>query len=169
MMDGALLFITSIQYLLPVLMIALLVRRVEYPRIALQAAALGIGLLIALSVLPPPGDPASLPLYARGYLIVLGLLVLADLRLHAGLVLILTLGTGGVIGLELKATVIDDPASGTLPTIGFISSSILSYLLAGLFSGVCRLGWQRIAIRVAGSWIAAIAAIDIAFMIARSG
>lgn len=93
-LDGAVLFFTALEFLLPVLMVALLARRHRLRPVIMPAAALGIGLLIALLGLPLPGDPSAVGLYARGYLIALGLLVLFNLRLHTGFVLVLVLATG---------------------------------------------------------------------------
>jgi len=168
-LDGAALFFTALEFLLPVLLVALLARR-HGPRSAtIQAAALGIGLLIALLGLPLPGDPSVAGLYARGYLVALGLLVIFNLRLHAGLVLVLVLATGALTGLEAGDAVIVDPATGFAPAVGFLSSAICFYLPAALIASRYTEGWQRIAMRVVASWIAAIAAIDIAFMIVGSG
>jgi hypothetical protein len=48
MLDGVVLFFTALESLLPVLMVALLARRHGLRPVVSQAAALGIGLLIAL-------------------------------------------------------------------------------------------------------------------------
>jgi hypothetical protein len=167
--DGAVLFFTSLQALLPVLALALLARRRGFQNIAIQTAALGIGLLVAFLALPEPGDPAAVGLYARGYLIALGLLALFNLRLQAGLLMVLGLSTGALTGLEAQAAVIGEPATGFAPAVGFISSAICLHLPAVLIMSRYPGGWQRIAMRVVASWIAAIAAIDIAFMIGRPG
>lgn len=169
MLDGAVLFFTELEFLLPVLLVALLVRRHRLRPVMIQAAALGIGLLVALLGLPVPGDPAAVGLYARGYLVALGLLVVFNLRLHTGLVLVLILATGTLTGLEIGSAVIVDPATGFAPVVGFAFSAICLYLPAALIASRYPEGWQRIAMRVMASWIAAIAAIDIAFMIVGSG
>ena len=167
-LDGAVLFFTALESLLPVLLVALLARRHRPHSTTIQAAALGIGLLIALLGLPVPGDPSVVGLYARGYLVALGLLVLLNLRLPTGLVLLLVLATGTLTGLEAGNAVIVDPATGSAPAIGFLSSAICFYLPAALIASRYTEGWQRIAMRVVASWIAAIAAIDIAFMMVGS-
>jgi hypothetical protein len=169
MLDGAVLFFTSLQFLLPVLMLAFLARHHGLRAVTIEASAPGIGLLVVLLSFPIPGDPTTVGLYARGYLIALGLLVLLNLRLSGGLVLVLGLITGAMIGLEAKAVVVGDSATGLAPVLGFVCSAIGSYLPAALIAGRYTGGWQRIAVRVAASWIAAIAAIDIAFMIVQSG
>lgn len=166
---GAALFASSVQYLLPVVTVALLAGHHGRPPVVLQATTLTLGLLIGLSGLLAPGDPLSLALFARGHLIVLGLLMLADMRLHAVLIVTLCLLTGGVTGLELKVTSIANPWAELLPSVGFVTTAVFIFLIVGLVSNTYRAGWQCIAIRVAGSWIAAIAAIDIAFMIGRPG
>lgn len=167
--DGAMQFFTSLPSLLPVLMVALLARRDGARHIAIQATALGIALLVALVGLPTPGDPGSIGLYARGYLVALGLLILSNLRLQAGLVLVVVLAAGALTGLEAGNAVTGGPTTGFAPAVGFVASAIALYLPTALIAGRYPHGWQRIAMRVLASWIAAIAAIDIAFMIVRSG
>lgn len=167
--DGAALFFTALEFMLPVLLVALLARRQRDRSVIIQAAALGIGLLIALLGLPLPGEPFAVGLYARGYLVALALLVLFNLRLHTGLVLVLVLATGTLTGMEAGDAVIVDPATGFATAVGFLSSAICFYLPAALIASRYTEGWQRIAMRVVASWIAAIAAIDIAFMIVGSG
>ncbi len=161
-------FFTALEFLLPVLMVALLARRDGAQHIAIQATALSVALLVALVGLPTPGDPGSIGLYARGYLVALGLLILSNLRLQAGLVLVVVLAAGTLTGLEAGNPVTGGPIAGFAPAAGFVASAIGLYLPAALIAGRYPHGWQRIAIRVLGSWIAAIAAIDIAFMTVRS-
>ena len=167
-LDGAVQF-TALEFLLPVLLVALLARRHGLGSATIQAAALGIGLLVALLGLPVPGDPSAVGLYARGHLAALGLLVLFNLRLPTGLVLVLVLATGTLTGIEAGDAVIVDAATGFAPAVGFLSSAICFYVPAALIASRYPGGWQRIAMRVVASWIAAIAAIDIAFMIVGSG
>jgi hypothetical protein len=170
LLDGAGVFFTTLQYLLPVLMAALLVRdpRPGLQPVALQLVALGIALGGGLCCLPVGGDPALVGLYGRVYLIALGLLVLFNLRPHAALVLVLILLTGALTGLEARSSVLGDPATGLAAAAGFIFAAVCLYLPVALIAGRHSHGWQRLAIRVAASWIAAIAAIDIAFMLGRS-
>jgi hypothetical protein len=72
-------------------------------------------------------------------------------------------------GLETGNAVIGYPATGFAPAVGFVSSVICFYLPAALIASRYPEGWQRISMRVVASWIVAIAAIDMAFMIVRSG
>jgi hypothetical protein len=168
-LDGAMQFFTSLPSLLPVLMISLLARHDGAWQIAIQAAALGIALLGALVGLPIPGDSGSTGLYARGYLVVLGLLILSNLRLPAGLVLVVIFAAGTLIGLEAGNPATGGPTTRFAPAAGFVVSAIGMYLPTALIADRYPNGWQRITMRVVASWIAAIAAIDIAFMIVRSG
>jgi hypothetical protein len=169
MLDGAVLFFTALEFLLPVLMVALLARRHRLRPVMIQAAALGTGLLVALLGLPVPGDPSAVGLYARGYLVALGLLVLFNLRLPEGLVLVLVLATGALTGTEAGHAVSVDLATGFAPAVGLLSSAICFFVPAALIASIYPEGWQRIAMRVVASWIAAIAVIDIAFTIVGSG
>ncbi|MCG7911405.1 MAG: HupE/UreJ family protein [Candidatus Thiodiazotropha taylori] len=167
--DGVVLFFTALEFLLPVLIVALLAQPNELRLAIIQAAALGIGLLTAVVGLQIPGDPSALGLYARGYLIVLGLLVLTNLRIPTGVVLVVVLVTGMLTGLEAGEAVNDDPAAGSELIVGFLSSAICFYFSATLVASRYTEGWQRIAMRVVASWIVAIAVLDIAFMSVRSG
>lgn len=169
LVDGGMLFFSALRFLLPVLMVALLSPRHGLRPITIQAATLGIGVLIAFLSLPVSGDSAAVELYARGYLIALGLLILFNLRLQAVLVLVLVLATGTLTGLEARYAVIGHPAAGFAPAVGFASSAICFYLPLALIASLYPEGWQRIAMRVVASWVVAIAAIDMAFMIVRSG
>jgi len=168
-MDGAFLFFTALEFLLPVFLVSLLPGRNISRSVSLRAAALWIGLLVGLWVLPVPADLVTVGLYARVYLIALGLLILLDLRLPAGLVLMLILATGALTGLEARNAVVNSSAAGLALPFGFVLSAICLYLPAALVASHYAEGWQRIAMRVVASWIAAIAAVDIAFMIDRSG
>lgn len=169
MLDGALLFFTALESLMPVLMVALLGRRHGLRPVIVQAVALGMGLLIALPVFfAVPVDPGAVSSIARGYLVALGLLVLFNLRLHEGLVLMLVLVAGTLTGLEAGNSERGDIATGFAPALGFAASAISLYLPAALVASHYPNGWQRVAIRVVASWIAAIAAIDIALMVGRS-
>lgn len=167
-LDGAVAFFTALEFLLPVLMVALLARRHGLRPVITQTAALGIGLLVALLGLPVQGEPAAMESYARGYLVALGLLVLFNLRLHAVLVLVLVLAAGTLTGIEAGIVLIGEPPTEFVSAVGFVSAAICFYLPAALIANHYPHGWQRIAMRVVASWIAAIAVIDIAFMIARS-
>ena len=168
-MDGAFLFFTALEFLLPVFLVSLLAVRRVSRLVSLEVAALWIGLLTGLWVLPVPADLATVSWYARVYLIVLGLLILFDLRLHTALVLALILATGALTGLEARNAIFDGSAAGLALPFGFVLSAICLYLPAALVASHYAEGWQRIAMRVVASWIAAIAAVDIAFMIDRSG
>ena len=168
-MDGALVFFTTLGFLLPVFLVSLLAEHRTSRFFSLQAATLGMGLMVGLWVLPAPADLVNPGLYARGYLIALGFLILFNLRLPAALVLVLLIATGALTGLEARHAIIGSPASGLALPFGFVLSAICFYLPATFIASRYPDGWQRTAIRVVASWVAAIASIDIAFMIAPPG
>ena len=147
------LFLTP-EDLLPVVALALLAG-LRGPRcgrtvlILLPAAWLAAslaGLLVALQVNLPAATPAVT--------IALGALVAADLPLPLGLVaggaIVLGLFNGRLNGLELaKAN------DGAMVILGIVCSlCVVMSLLAGQVASV-RAAWARVAVRVAGSWIAA--------------
>ena len=96
----------------------------------------------------------NLPVATAAVTIALGALVAADLPLPLGLVAGGAMGlgifSGGLNGLELaKANGGAMVALGTVCSLGVVMS-----LLAGQVASV-RAAWARVAVRVAGSWIAA--------------
>jgi urease accessory protein len=147
------LFLTP-EDLLPVVALALLAGR-RGPRcgravlLLLPAAWLAaslIGLLTARQVLLPAATAAVT--------IALGVLVAADRPLPLALV------AGGAIGLGffrggLNGFALAQTSAGPLVALGMVCSlSLVLSLLAGQVAAV-RAAWARVAVRVAGSWIAA--------------
>lgn len=164
--DGAMLFATSVQYLLPVLAAALLTsdeQRRYFHFSAFIPLAVGIvaGILGHYMLAEMPFSVAL----ARSYLVFLGLLVVLDARFREGIVALLGLVAGLLVGSEFGLTPIGGLLSDPAPTLGFVAAAALLYTVVDLLTHRYRSGWQRIAIRVAGSWIAAIALIYIAFVV----
>ena len=147
------LFLTP-EDLLPVVALALLAglcgprcgRTVLILLPAAWLAASFAGLLVAPQV--------NLPAATAAVTIALGALVAADLPLPLGLVaggaIVLGFFNGRLNGLELaKAN------DGAMVILGIICSlCVVMSLLAGQVASV-RAAWARVAVRVAGSWIAA--------------
>ena len=96
----------------------------------------------------------NLPVATAVVTIALGVLVAADLPLPVPLVaggaMVLGFCNGGLNGLELAKT-----NNGAMIVLGIVCSlgAVMS-LLAGQVASV-RVAWARVAVRVAGSWIAA--------------
>lgn len=168
LLDGALLFFTAPASFLPVLLVALLAQRRRPRAVAVQAAVLALGLLAGILALPVAADPAAPGLYARGYLVAIGLLVLLNLRLHTAVVLLLVLVTGMLTGMEAGSAADGGLLGNFAGAMAFVLSAACLYMPSALIADRYPDGWQRIAMRVMGSWIAAIAVIDITFMIVRS-
>ncbi len=153
--DGLLHLFATAEDLLPVLALSLLagLRGPAYGRavlFALPAAWLaGTAAGRALGLLP------HLPLTAAILTIALGALAAADARLSlpvvTALAIVLGLLHGAWNGGELAAT-----RSGVLGNALGVAAAIFVAvaLVAGLVSSL-RVAWARIAVRVAGSWIAA--------------
>lgn len=153
--DGISHLLLSFDDLLPVVALALLAglggpaagRRVLF---ALPAAWLAAGLAGYHSGVAP------LPLgVAAPSFLVLGVLVAADLRLSARVVTALALALGALHGGLNGAALAADgrEASGLLGIAAalFVLSALVAAAVVAL-----RAPWARIAVRVAGSWIAAI-------------
>jgi len=162
--DGVLLFAGSLQYLLPVLAAALLARRGPHAIIRNDALSIVGGIVLGSFVGNAVTDALTVALLARVQLVLLGLIVLADLRLPAIVVSLLCALTGGLVGLEHGVAPLGNLVTDPAPTIGFLLTAAAVFSAAGLVSHCFRTGWQRIAIRVAGSWLAAIGAIYVALL-----
>ena len=87
-------------------------------------------------------------------ILVLGGLVAADLCLPAGAVAVLAIALGLVHGF-LNGTVLRE-GPGTLGLIGIMAVLFVVVALGSAFVLSLDKSWARVAVRVAGSWIAAI-------------
>jgi urease accessory protein len=162
------LFVTP-EDLLPVIALALLA--------GLRGPRFGRAVLFALPVAWLAGStfgwllapPITLPLAETVLTIVLGLLLAADSNLPivpvAGLAILLGLLHGLLNGSELPKTSWSSPISGAGVGVAlFVAVS----LLAGQASSV-HVPWERIAARVAGSWIVAIGLLMLGWAMRISG
>lgn len=148
------LFLTP-EDLLPVFAMALLagLRGADCGRqvlFALPPAWLAGGALGCWSGLTLPAFPAP----AVSFLVI-GMLVAADFRLRPGavtaLAVLLGMIHGGLNGAALKAS-----GAGFLELIGIAGALFVVVALMAAMVIALRAPWTRIAVRVAGSWIAAI-------------
>lgn len=109
-----------------------------------------------------------LPVMSALVLLVLGVLVAADVRLSRST----TAAIGAMVALLLGAlngTALAAGGGSRLGVVGIVTaSSIVLFLLSALVASR-RVPWQRIAVRVAGSWIAAVAILMIGWSFAASG
>jgi urease accessory protein len=152
--DGLLHFLTSPEDLVPVLALALFagLRGVRHGREALFVlpAAWLLGGLIGLTAAAVSGNVL---LSAIGFLL-LGGLVAADLQLS----LRTTTALAAVIGLYhgyLNGTGMGQPGAAAVALLGLAGAVFALVALVAAFVVQLRAGWARIAVRVAGSWIAA--------------
>lgn len=97
---------------------------------------------------------SSLPTFpaAAASFMVVGVLVAADLRMPAGAVLVLVvvmgLGHGFFNGAALRQ------GAGVLGLLGIVAMLFVLVALASAFVVSLKRPWSRIAVRVAGSWVA---------------
>ena len=152
--DGLLHFLTSPEDLVPALALALFagLRGVRYGREALFVlpAAWLLGGLIGFTAAAARGNVI---LSAIGFLL-LGGLVAADLKLS----LRMTTALAAVIGLYhgyLNGTGMGQPGAAAVALLGLAGAVFALVALVAAFVVQFRAGWTRIAVRVAGSWIAA--------------
>ena len=94
----------------------------------------------------------SLPAAALSFLLV-GVLVAGDLRLPANAVSALVVLIGFVHGFFNGAAL--NPGAGTLGLLGIMGMLFVLVALASAFVVSLRKPWARVAVRVAGSWVAA--------------
>jgi hydrogenase/urease accessory protein HupE len=109
-----------------------------------------IGGVVGLAV----HGPASAAVPAVPF-VLLGALLAADVRLSIGATT--TLGT--LLGLGhgyLNGTTMRPPGPGLLGVVGIVAAVFALVAIAAAFVVSLRAAWARVAVRVAGSWIAAI-------------
>ena len=152
--DGLTHFLTSPDDVVPVLALALLagLRGAAYGRRALFTlpAAWLLGSLLGLTAAATTGSAVLSALW----FLLLGGLVAADARLS----LRLTTALGALLGLVhgyFNGTGMSTSGSTYIAVVGLVSAVFVLIALAAAFVVRLRAHWARIAVRVAGSWIAA--------------
>jgi hypothetical protein len=101
------------------------------------------------------GAPPAPGVAAAGSFLVLGGLTALDWKLTAGPVRLLAFGVGGLHGWLNGAALADSQADG-FGLVGIGAAVFVLVTLAAAFAVSMRAPWGRLAIRVAGSWMAAI-------------
>src|SRR5262245_23330564 len=152
--DGLIHFLTRPEDLVPALALALLagLRGAAYGRRA--ALTLPVAWLVgSLSGLSAAASPGSAALSSLWFLL-LGGLVIADAKLSLGAMTGLTALLGLVHGY-LNGTGMGHSGFAIIALLGLISGVFVLIVLAAAFVVQLRAYWARIAVRVAGSWIAA--------------
>jgi hydrogenase/urease accessory protein HupE len=152
--DGLMHFLTSPEDLVPVLALALLagLHGAAYGRRALFTlpAAWLLGGLIGLSTAAANAHP----ILAAAWFLLLGGLLAADAKLS----LRVTTALSALFGLYhgyLNGTGMGQSASAAVALAGLVFAVFVLIALAAAFVVRLRARWARIAVRVAGSWIAA--------------
>jgi urease accessory protein len=152
--DGLSHFVLTPEDLLPALALALLV--------GLNGARVG---RITLFVLPAAWlagglaglawpTTASMPALTVASFLVLGAMVAADLRLRLAWAVGLALLLGGVNGY-FNGSAMAGAKLGLTGLAGIVSALFVAVALAAALAVAQRAPWARIALRVAGSWVAA--------------
>lgn len=161
--DGIKHFATSVDDLLPALALAFYAglrgplpgRRALF---ALPLAWLLGGMLaVFLPSLPKLSGPMGAGILAVTFM-ALGLLVAADLRLPPLAVMAVALLLGLIHGFINGLAMMEDGASGQTAILQLLGVAVTLFVLVALGAAMVialRPAWTRIAVRVAGSWIAA--------------
>lgn len=113
-------------------------------------AAWALGGLLGLRA----GAALTAPVPALSF-ILLGILAAADLELPDGAVAVLACGLGLVHGF-LNGPALAGSGPGALGLLGIAAVAFVLVALASAFVVSLEAPWTRVAVRVAGSWIAAI-------------
>ena len=112
--------------------------------VAWLAGAIGLGTFAMVPLFP---------LAAISFLLI-GLLIATDLRLKAGAIMMISGGVGCLHGW-LDGAAMRAEGGGWLAAVGgCLTATVLVLLAAGLVLSL-KPAWTRIAVRVAGSWVAA--------------
>jgi urease accessory protein len=102
--------------------------------------------------------------------LVLGILVASDLALPAKMVLALAVGLGLVHGFGNGAAMSEaGAAAGALELIGVAVALFVLVALAAAFVAALRPPWTRVAVRVGGSWIAAMGLLLLGWCLRKNG
>ena len=152
--DGLMHFLTSPEDLVPALALALLagLRGATYGRRALFAlpAAWLSGSLLGLAAAATNGSA----ILSSFWFLLMGGLVAADAKLSLRATTALAALLGVVHGY-LNGTGMGHSVSAALAVLGLVVAVFVLVALAAAFVVQLRAHWTRIAVRVAGSWIAA--------------
>jgi len=151
--DGISHFLLSPEFVAPVLGLALFagLRGPDHARCALFAVSGAWFVSGLLGIAPPAGLASSLTTAA--IFLALGGLLAAD----ASLSLALTTAVAVIAGLLGGA--MSTAAAGTLQFTGLLGVTAAVFVLTALVSSLIvplRIAWLRVAVRVAGSWLAAL-------------
>ena len=152
--DGLVHFLMSPEDMIPVFALALLagLRGVNYGRRALFVLPLAwlLGAIAGLTAV----IAAPHPFIAAGWFLLLGALVAADAKLS----LRATTALAGLLGLYhgyLNGTGMGQSLSAVVVLLGLAFATFVIVALVAAFVVRLQASWTRIAVRVAGSWIAA--------------
>ena len=152
--DGLSHFVLTPEDLLPALALALLVglngARVGRTTLFVLPAAWLAGGLAGLAW----PTTASMPALTVASFLVLGAMVAADLRLRLAWAVGLALLLGGVNGY-FNGSAMAGAKLGLTGLAGIVSALFVAVALAAGLAVAQRAPWARIALRVAGSWVAA--------------
>jgi urease accessory protein len=151
--DGLMHFLMSPEDIIPVLALALLA--------GLRGADFGRRALLVLPSAWLLGSLFGLAAAAKGnalvsaiWFVLLGGLLAANAKLSLGLTTVLAALLGLYHGY-LNGTGMTQSASAVVVLLGLVSAIFILVALAAAFVVQLRAQWARIAVRVAGSWIAA--------------
>ncbi|MDG4595099.1 MAG: HupE/UreJ family protein [Candidatus Contendobacter sp.] len=150
--------LTAPEHVLPMLALGLLAGQQGLHEGQGALLALVIALVAGAGLAPNGLTPSWISLLNVGWLVVIGGLVAASWRLPIGLLYALALGFGATHGYANGAAL----PSGLSPAIFILGLATAALLTTGyglvVADALSRLkpAWPRVAVRVAGSWVAAV-------------
>jgi hypothetical protein len=98
-------------------------------------------------------EPVTLPFVTTAFMLAIGALVASDFRVPYGVPLALAIVVGGTQGYLNGSAV---AGQGAVALIGIVTGVFVTVVLLSAFVVTLKADWMRVAVRVAGSWIAAI-------------
>lgn len=150
--------LTALEHVLPMLALGLLAGQRGLSEGQGVLLAFVVALAAGAGLAPPGAAPGWIPPLNVGSLVVIGGLVAAAWRLPAALLYALALGFGATHGHANGAALPPD-LSPPIFAIGLVAAALLTtgygLVVADALSRL-KPAWPRIAVRVAGSWVAAV-------------
>jgi len=161
--DGILHVLLNPSFILPIAGVALLASRGGREQLALAQLLLAIGVALGAAIIFIGLNWSAIAVANRLFIVAAGLLVVLDAPLPQPAVLTMVLLGGALTGHELLGS---EPPAGN--PLWFCSGAVLgAMVLQGGVGGLtllARAPWGTVAVRIAGSWIAAIGIIYAGFL-----
>ena len=163
--EGMQLQLMTVSSMLIAISSALLVYRHNFRIHALVLGCLLAGMLIALLFATNRSVAPMAITLGHGFILMPSLLVLIHYRLPSILAALVALPGGIFSGLFLAARQPELASISSTPALGILVAAAVCFHFSGLFARLASRPWHHIAIRVLGSWMFAIALLQLTFLL----